>query len=268
MRDNNAKIYDINGSVKGEIKLPDFFSTEYRPDVIKKAVLAIQSSRRQPYGSDVLAGKRTSAHYHGRRRRERWTMMDRGMSRLARIHGKVGSLIWRARFVPHAVKGRRAHPPKTEKIWERKINKKEMMLAIKSALAAGCNINLIKKRGHKFSGELPIIFDTEVESINKTRTIFELLKKVGLEKEIERCKNVKIQGGKAKLRGRKYKKKRGLLIIVSRPCNLVKAAGNLPGVDVAIASEIDAELLAPGCQAGRLTIFTKPALEYLSKVLV
>jgi len=37
---------------------------------------------------------------------------------MSRIHGKgAGYMAWRARVVPQAVKGRRAHPPKSEKIW-------------------------------------------------------------------------------------------------------------------------------------------------------
>ncbi|MCD6092396.1 MAG: 50S ribosomal protein L4 [Candidatus Aenigmarchaeota archaeon] len=260
-----AKIYDLNGNAKEEVKLPKVFDTPYRPDVIKKAVLSLQSSKRQAYGSDVLAGKRTSAHYHGLRR-YRWSMMGRGMSRMARIHGKVGYLLWRARFVPQAVKGRRAHPPKVEKKWEKKINEKEMMLAIRSALAACCNIELIKKRGHVFDGELPIIFEKEFENLKTTKEVLDVLKKVGIEKELERSKKKKVVAGRGKMRNRKYKKKKGILIVVSKECSLMKAARNLPGVDVLSVEAVDVESLAPGCHAGRLTIFTKPAIEMLDEV--
>src|SRR3989338_4855614 len=110
------KIYDTTGNPLEEIKLPGVFSTPYRPDVIKRAVLAEQSAKRQPYGADPLSGKRTSAHYHGKRK-YRWAMMNKEMARMSRIHGKVGSLHFTARFAPQAVKGRQAHPPKAEKIW-------------------------------------------------------------------------------------------------------------------------------------------------------
>lgn len=124
-----AHIYGIDGKRAGEVELPALFSAHVRADVIKRAVLAQQSARRQPYGTDPLAGKRTSAHYHGSRH-YRFTMMNKEMSRMPRIHGKVGYMMWTARFAPHAVKGRRAHPPKAEKIWLQKVNVKERRLAI------------------------------------------------------------------------------------------------------------------------------------------
>ena len=51
-----AKLYDLDGKEAGEIELPAVFSTPFRPDVIKRAVLAQQSAGRQPYGTDPLAG--------------------------------------------------------------------------------------------------------------------------------------------------------------------------------------------------------------------
>ena len=273
MSNEKLKIYDMNLSVIEEIEVPEFMKCEYRPDVIKKAVTFQQSSKRQPYGADPLAGKRTSAHYHGRRRRERWSMMGRGMSRMARIHGKVGYLLWTARFVPQARKGRRVHPPKAEKVWIKKINKKELLLALKSALSATRNIKLLLKRGHKISENfnltLPIVFEDKIENLKKTKDVLELIKKIGLEKEVERCKKVKIRSGKGKIRGRKYKKKKGILFIVSGNCDLIKAARKIAGVDVITADEIkdNIELLAPGAQAGRLTIISKSALLKLNEIL-
>ena len=42
-----------------------------------------------------------------------------------------------------------------------------------------------------------------------------------------------------------------------------KAARNLPGVDVVTAKDLCAEDLAPGGDMGRLTIWTKSAIEAL-----
>src|SRR3990167_6227548 len=137
-----AKLYDLDGKEAGEVELPAVFKTAYRPDVIKRAVLAQQSAGRQAYGTDLLAGMRSSAHYHGSRH-YRFKMMNKEMSRIPRIHGKVGYMAWRARVAPHAVKGRRAHPPKVAKVWLQKVNKKEKMLAIKSALASTVDNTLL-----------------------------------------------------------------------------------------------------------------------------
>ncbi|MEM5812795.1 MAG: 50S ribosomal protein L4 [Candidatus Aenigmatarchaeota archaeon] len=273
MAEEKIKVYDINGNFKEEMELPEFMKSEYRPDVIKKVVTFQQSSKRQPYGADPLAGKRTSAHYHGRRRRERWSMMGRGMSRMARIHGKVGYLLWTARFVPQARKGRRAHPPKSEKVWIKKINKKELLLALRSALAATRNIKLLKLRGHKidesFKYDLPIIFEDSIEILKKTKDVVALLKKIGLDKEIERCKEVKVRSGKGKSRGRRYKKKKGILFIVSGDCDLIKASRKIAGVDVVKVDDLkdNIELLAPGSKAGRLTILSKSAFLKLCDIL-
>lgn len=256
------KLYDLNGNATGEVKLPEIFSYEYRPEIIKRAVLAAQANRRQQYGANPLAGKRTSAHYHGKRR-YRFTMMNREMARIARIHGKVGYMAMRARFVPQAVKGRKAHPSNPEKIWSQKVNKKENSLAIKSSLAATANLNFVKARGHIVE-DVPIIFADDFENISKAKEVKKLFKKI-FPGELERCSEKKIRAGKGHNRGRPYKKKKGPLVVVSKECNLIKAARNLPGVDVSTVSNLSAEMLAPGSQAGRFAIFTKAALDAIEK---
>jgi large subunit ribosomal protein L4e len=258
-----ANVYDMSGKKFEEITLPKLFSTPFRPDVIKKAVLAQQSSARQPYGSDPLAGKRTSAHYHGSRH-YRFTMMNKETSRMPRIHGKsAGRYNFTARFAPHAVKGRRAHPPKAEKIWARDMNDKEKQLAMMSALAASANLELVSKRGHK-TNEVPIIFSDEFEGKSKTKDVITLLAMI-IPKELERCSQKTVRAGKGKSRGRKYKKKKGPLIISGSNCKMLKAARNIEGVDAVSASNINTELLAPGTQAGRIVIFTKSAIKKLEE---
>lgn len=259
-----VKVYDLEGKNIKEIELPEIFNTMYRKDVIKKAVLIEQANKRQSYGTDILAGKRTSAHYHGRRG-IRHTMMNREMSRLPRIHSSGGFMYMRARFAPHATKGRKAHPPKTEKIWKKKINKKEHLLAIKSALSASTNSELVKKRGHKVKTS-PIVFINEFENIKKTKDAYNLLKKFAKE-ELERCKKKKVRAGKGKRRGRKYRKKKGFLIIVSGKKPIIKAVRNLPGIDVITPEELTVELLAPGAHPGRALILSEASLKKLGELL-
>jgi large subunit ribosomal protein L4e len=258
-----TNIYDIHGKSVGKESLPKVFSTPYRPDLIKRAVLSIQSERRQPYGTDPLAGKRTSAHYHGRRK-YRFAMMNKEMSRIPRIHGKgAGNFAYRARFAPHAVKGRRAHPPKAEKLWFQGLNKKERMLALKSALAASAMLEIVKARGHAVD-ETPIIFVDDFEKLSKTNEVAKLLYSL-IPKEMKRCDKKKVRAGKGKMRGRKYLRKKGPVIIVSKVCPASKAAKNIPGIDITTVSSINTELLAPGAQAGRFLMITKSALNELSK---
>lgn len=252
-------IFDLEGRVIGEINLPELFNEPIREDLITRAFLAIQANKRQAYGTDVLAGKRTSAHYHGYRR-HRWTMMSIEMARMPRLHGKIPlQQMFRARFVPQAVKGRRAHPPKVEKIWEQKINEKERKKAIKSAIAATANKELVLRRGHKVEKikSLPIVVEEKIEEVKKVKELESFLKKIGLGEELERIK-------KKKIKRKKYKRKVGPLLIVSEDKGVKKAAENL-GLSVCRVDNLNVELLAPGGMPGRLTIWSKAAIEKLGK---
>lgn len=260
-----APVFNLTGKAGKEISLPRAFSEPVRQDLIKRAVLAEQSRERQPYGSDHLAGMRTSAHYHGRRD-VRFTMMNREMSRMARIHGS-GFLQFRARMIPGVVKGRRAHPPKPEKVWEEKINRREWLKALYSAIAATSDRDLIVKRGHKIEGvkATPLVLEDKIQEIKKTRELLEILKALGLEKELERAAKRKARAGRGKTRGRRTIRRKGPLIIVSEDRGIGKAGGSIPGLDVVPLKSLQARDLAPGASPGRLTIWTTSALEALGK---
>ncbi len=245
-----AKVLNLKGEVVEEIELPKVFETEYRPDVIKRAVLAIQSHRRQPYGTNPLAG----VDYAW----ENWGP-GYGYARVPRL--KQGS---RAVVVPQAVGGRRAHPPKVQKKWAEKINKKEKRLALKSAIASTANPDLVRERNHIFEGELPKIVVNDIESIKKTKEVIEVFKAIGVYADVERAKETKrIRAGKGKMRGRRYVMKKSVLLVVGEDKGVIKASKNLPGVDAVLVKDLNVELLAPGCKAGRLTVWSKSAIEYL-----
>jgi large subunit ribosomal protein L4e len=261
-----ANLYDISGKIVEKIDLPKVFSTPVRKDLIIRAFLSFESKKRQPYGTDLKAGTKSSAAYHGRRRRVRWTMMNREMSRMQRIHGKIpGYLMYRARNTPQAVKGRTAFPPLTWKKWEQKMNDKERRLAIRSAIAATADRKSVEGRGHavKAIAELPIIFDSAIEKISKTSQLIKLLDEIKLSDELERAEGKTIRAGRGKLRGRKYRHKIGPLIVVLDDKTIRKAADNIPGVSVARVDSLNVENLAPGAMPGRLTIFTKDAIAKL-----
>jgi len=260
-----VQILDLNGKPSGEIELPKIFSEKHRPDIIKRVVLSLQSQRRQPYGSDSSAGFRTSAHYHGKRHMDsRQAMMNRDMARLPRLHVTSPHLNRRARRVPQSVKGRRAHPPKVEKIWGLKINKEEKRLGLRSAIAMTADLEVVKGRGHKIDKlKLPLVVKDDIQSIKKTKEIEKILKNFGLEKELERSKEKKIRAGKGKMRSRKYKRKYGPLLIVANDKGIAKAAKNISGLDVCTLNNMSVENLAPGAAPGRLTIYSKSSIEKL-----
>lgn len=261
-----ANVYDANGKQTEKMELPAVFETPLRKDLILRSFLSVMSRGRQAHGTDLLAGNRSSAHYHGRRRRTRYTMMGREMARMQRIHGRQpGYLMNRARNVPQAVKGREAHPPKTWTDLTQRINRKENRLAIDSAIAATANTAAVAARGHAVGKlEMPIIMENAIEKMTRSAELAKLFAALGLDAEIARVSERRIRAGKGKSRGRKYRVKIGPLIVVAKDAGIGKAARNFPGVAVARADNLSVAKLAPGALPGRLTIFTKDAIKALA----
>jgi large subunit ribosomal protein L4e len=261
-----VRIYSLAGKSKGDIELPGIFRAEYRPDLIQRAVVAIQANRRQSYASYELAGQQSTAEYFGRRSGGHRQTINRGMSRLPREKPGGGGL-GKVRIVPQSAGGRRAHPPKG-KDWSKNINRKEYNLALKSAIAATSNKDLVEKRGHLIENvpEIPLVIEDKFERLNKTADVIKTLKALGLETDIEKAKEKKIRSGKGKTRGRRYKRKKSLLIIINEDSGIRAGARNIPGVDIAKVNELDVELLAPGTHNGRLTLWTESAIKNIDKV--
>ena len=259
-------ILDISKNKSGEIELPAQFNEEVRPDLIRRAVLALQSSKRQPYGAKEEAGKRASVKLSKRRRNYRGTY-GFGISRTPRkILSRRGTrMFWVGAFSPNTVGGRRAHPPKAVKELTKKINKKERRKAIRAAISASIITDFVKKRGHIVPENYPFVLEEKFEELKKTKNIIEILNGIGLEKELIRVNKKKVRPGKGKSRGRKYKTKKGPLIVVSKHSSIMKAAGNIPGVDIISVKDINVEMLAPGEVPGRLTLWTAGAIKVLEK---
>lgn len=260
------KIFDAKNAEKGSIEMPKAFNEPVRPDIIKRAVEAIQANNRQPYGSYPFAGMQACAKV-SRRRRDYKGSYGHAISRVPRkILTRNGTRMnWVGAFAPGTVGGRIAHPPKALKVWEKKINTKERRKAIRSALAATMVKELVKARGHVPPQAYPFIITDDLESISKTKDVEKALEALGFNAELERASERTYKAGKARLRGRKYRRRKGPLFVVSKDCPLMKAAVNVPGVDIVLINKINAELLAPGSVPGRLTLFTKSAIEKLDK---
>ncbi|MFQ5974955.1 MAG: 50S ribosomal protein L4 [Candidatus Hydrothermarchaeales archaeon] len=252
-----ASVYSLKGKkLQKKVELPKVFEGDVRPDIIKRAVLASQSARLQPYGPNPMSGKRTSAGSWG---------VGRGLARLPRVSGG-GPTRGRGAFAPMAVGGRVAHPARPERHLIKKINKKEMKKAVASAIAATADKDLVLKRGHRIGDvDLPIIIQESLEKIDVTQETKEVLEALGLKDEIERGKKRKIRAGKGKRRGRKYKNRKGMLIVVSDDKGITLGARNLPAVEVVTVDELGVEHLAPGTHYGRLTIYTNSALDKIKE---
>ena len=249
----------------GKIDLPEQFNEEIRTDLIKRAVLAINANSRQKYGVFPEAGKRHSAKLSKRRNVYR-SGYGHGISRVPRkiLSRRGKQMYWVGAIAANTVKGRRAHPPKAEKNWERKINKKERRIAIRSALSAAANKAYVAERGHKVPENYPFIANNDFEKMSKTKEVVDALNNLGFSDELNRVSFRKIRAGKGKIRGRKYKRKVGPLIVVSDKCELEKAARNIPGVSVEVVQRLNAKTLAPNSTVGRCCIFTQKAIEKIA----
>jgi large subunit ribosomal protein L4e len=251
-----AKIFNLEGKPIGKTTLPRVFATPLRPDVIKRAVLSIQSHKLQPQGRDPMAGKRTSAESRG---------TGMGIARIPRVKGGGG----RAAFAPGTVGGRQPHPPRSEKKITKRISKKETRLALLSAIAATASKDTVASRGHAIENvpQIPLIVTDSIEELTKTKEVEEVLLNLGVMLDIHRVRaSRKIRAGKGKRRGRKMKQAVGPLVVVVENKGLAAAASNIPGVDVITVNNLNPEILAPGTHPGRLTLWTNGAIVQLDKL--
>lgn len=255
-----VEVKSLDGKVLRKVKIPCVFKTPIRLDVIKRAVLAVQSARIQPKGRDPLAGKRTTAESFG---------VGQGIARIPRVKGRGTTRSGQGAFAPGTVGGRLAHPPLIQKKIIKRINAKERQLAIRSAIAATAQKEIVQTRGHRIQEieQLPMVVDDAVERLSTVKNIIEMFKAIGLGDELKRLENGrKNRAGKGKFRGRKTRHIVGPLLVVNDDKKIRKAASNIPGVDVSNVSRLNAELLAPGAHPGRITVWGASAFNKLEEV--
>tara|TARA_Y100001970_G_scaffold117242_1_gene145849 strand:- start:12912 stop:13790 length:879 start_codon:yes stop_codon:yes gene_type:complete len=266
-----AEYFVVQAKDGKTVTLPDAFSSEVREDLIRRAVLSSRANRRQSYGHREHDGKK--APQPGMKHSVEWWGKGRGVSRIMRKAGQRT-----AAQNPHTRGGRRAHGPMVAKDWSQKLNRKAKSIARDSAIAATADASMVASRGHKFNDSLrfPIVIDGYVESRDdgdekynveaipqqySTRKFIAMMDGLGLGEDLVRAREgKKIRAGKGTMRGRKYRTPKSVLLVVASRDGLAKAARNVPGVDVVAAKDLCAEDLAPGGDAGRLTVWTKDAI--------
>lgn len=262
-----AKILDINGKEKGKFDLPSCFSQEIRKDIIAK-VLEVKKTK-QPYAPSLVAGKQHSASGKLKHRRHVWkSQYGRGMSRVPRkVMTRRGSqFVFVGAEVSAMRGGRRAHPPKIlSMINTKKINKKELKIALCSAISATANekevIEKYRRLKNKKIKELPLIVESKIISL-KIKELISSLKKILGEQLFKLALQKKsVRSGKGKLRGRKYKKNAGLLVVVGKKEKLKTNA-----FDVIDIKSLGVSDLAKG-GPGRLTLYTEEAIKELGEKL-
>jgi large subunit ribosomal protein L4e len=254
--EGRVHVYSLDGDVVKSVDLPTVFRGDIRSDLIRRAVTAAQANRRQPYGPGRRSGAKHSV---------RWSGKGHGVSRVPRLRGGMTGA-----QAPGTVGGRRAHPPRPEKVWAKKVNERERRLARNAALAAVKEIALVTARGHDFKEELslPLIIEDGIESLEPeegaTQEGVKILDRLGVYSDVERAKEGRhVRAGRGKMRGRRYRQPRSLLVVVKDPSKVRRLFGNLPGIEVVSPAGLNAEVLAPGGNPGRLTMFSEGALEVL-----
>jgi len=258
-----TNILDSDGKKLKEIELPGFFSARVREDLISKILEA--KKKKQPYSPAPDAGMQHAARGKVVHRRHVWRSgYGKGISRVPRkIMSRRGEQFnWVAAEIPGVRGGLRAHPPKVlGMINFSKINKKEMKIAFISALSSTASLEEIKKRytsleGKKIGQNFPLII-SELK-FKKTKELISSMKKILGEDLFEiAIPKRKVTSGKRRMRGRKYRKSAGLLIVTG---DNEKMDSNV--FDTKKAKELSFMDLDG---IGRLTLYTEQAIKNLGE---
>ena len=257
-----AKILDSKGKEKGSIDLPKCFDGPVRGDIVAKVLEA--KKIQQPYAPSPVAGNQHSASGKINHRRHVWkSQYGRGISRIPRktMSRKGSQFNWVGATVPNTVGGRRAHPPKVESMVNTlKVNKRELKLALCSALAATTKEEFVVKRYESLEKgkikQLPLVVEsTEM----KVKELFELVKNVFGDAASIAIKNKTVRAGKGKMRGRKYKSNAGLLIVTGKDDKL-----KTKRFEITSATKLGVTDLAKG-GPGRLVMYTENAIKEIGE---
>jgi len=253
-----ASVIDLEGNSVDSVELPPVFGTPVNERLINRAFWIQFTHKIQPKGTSPIAGERTSAMS--------WNT-GHGVARGARVKGERNPRAGQQAGIGGVVKGRIITPPKSEKVVYKMINRKERLMALKSAIAATCSPEMVSGRGHSTSGvpSIPLVVDDKLQEVLKAAELREFFGKVGLMADIARASKRKSRAGKQSWRGRGHKNGKGPLLVVVDPKSVGRAANGFPGVDVVKVDDLSILELAPGGKAGRLTVWTRSSLDSLAR---
>lgn len=254
---STTSILETDGSNRSTITLPAVFETPYRPEVIQKVYNNLNSYTFQRQGRYPAAGQMVSAESRN---------TGLGIARIARARGEGFPRAGQAAGVASVRHGRLAHPPVSWKNIYKKVNKKEKLLALCSAIAATTNSELIKRRGHKIKDEiqLPIVVSNEIESVVKSKDLEKILFNLGLEEDLKRTfirRNKSYHKNSINRRSAL-----SVLILVGNDEKIGRLSNSLPGITVKSVKSVSVLDLAPGSKPVRLTIFSENAIKELTNL--
>lgn len=255
-----AKIIDKTGKTKKELALPSNFSQKTRKDIVLKVFEA--QKRHQPYGTKPGAGAGYSASGISIKKRHAWkTTYGKGISRIPRkIMSRSGSSFnWVGATATNTRGGRQSHPPRTEKNQFRKINKKELLVAINSCLSASANKQHMEKIYGKNIPELPLIVDSDVLSM-KTKEFISILKSLFGDLHEKLLKKKSKRTGRGKTRGRKYKTSAGMVFVIGKDQEMKRK-----GVEVVKVDDLKIKDLTLNGEPKRVIAYTEQAIKEIQE---
>jgi len=258
-----AKLYDKTGKEKGTVDLPKNFSSIIRGDILAKVYEAQKLANTQAYGAKEGAGASYSASGISKKKRHDWKgTYGKGISRVPRkIMSRNGaSFNWVGATVSSARGGRKPHAPRAEKNLFKKVNKKELLIALNTALTGTVSPESIESK-YGIKGESGFIFTDEILTI-KTKEFLETMKKLFGKNYEKILKKKQVRAGRGKTRGRKYKSNAGLLFVIGSDEKMPRK-----GIDVVKANEIQVSHLSPNGEPGRFACYTEKAIKEIGERL-
>lgn len=255
-----ASLYDVKGTKKREVALPAFFDAPVRADLVRRAVEYERTP--QPYGLYKEAGRRHSASGIISHKRHDWKgQYGRGIARTPRkILWRRGTQFnWVGAEVSNTRGGRRPHGPKPA-FNTRRMNKKELVLALRSALAATAHPSHIQTRyahAEKHTLGFPVVIESAFTDVT-TKHMHQFIKQVFGPLSMIAVPREDVRAGRGKTRGRRYKRSAGALIIVGSKEKL-----RVGGVDVISFADLSVSDLYP---LGRFVIMSERAVEEMQKL--
>eukprot|EP00792_Barthelona_sp_PAP020_P004616 TRINITY_DN2238_c2_g1_i1.p1 TRINITY_DN2238_c2_g1~~TRINITY_DN2238_c2_g1_i1.p1 ORF type:complete len:329 (+),score=66.35 TRINITY_DN2238_c2_g1_i1:49-1035(+) len=255
---SNRPTVTVQGN-ENSVQLPKVFDCPIRADVVHFVQYNMAKNSRQPYAVTRHAGMILSAESWG---------TGRARARIPRIKASGTRRSGQGAFGNMCRGGRMFAPTKTWRNWHVKLNLNMKRYAVCSAVAASAQLSLVKARGHKVENipQIPLVVEDTFESIQKTSEAKEFLVKVGAFADVEKITTSKnVRAGKGKMRGRRFKQRRGPLVVYNEDQGIVRSLRNLK-VDTCHVDRLNLLQLAPGGHLGRFVIWTESAFNKLDEV--
>ncbi len=256
-----VRVFDAKApnKVTGEVQLPEVFLAPVRSDLVNFVFANLNKNRRQAYGVNQRAGMEYNAESWG---------PGRAVARVPRVSGSGTHRSGQGAFANSCRGGRMFNPTTVWRRLHRKVNLNQRRHAVASAVAASAVPSLVLARGHRVNKvpEIPLVVDSL--QVSKTKELLKILYALGCGDELSAIvETKKVRPGVGKARNRKYKVKKGPLIVYDNgSVNVKKAARNIPGVEVCHVERLNLLQLCPGGHLGRFVIWTKDAFEKLNSI--